>query len=117
MAYSNHFRGIIWTNHALERLSQRNMTQNMAFEAFSNADRVIPGKKAHTTEFQKRIDHYFATVIATKNEKDEWVVLSCWVDPPMPGSIDIKKRNDYLALKNSSGWKKIWLTIKQQLGF
>jgi hypothetical protein len=117
MSYSNHFGGVIWTNHALERLKQRNMTQNMAFEAFSNADRVIPGKKLHTTEYQKRINNYFVTVIATKNEKNEWILLSCWVDPPMPGSIDVKKRNNYLAYKNASGWRKIWLTLKEQLGF
>jgi hypothetical protein len=116
MANNNYYGGVIWTNHALDRLTQRNLDQNTAFEAFSNADRAIPGKKAHTTEFQKKFDTYFITVIATKNEKNEWVILSCWVDPPLPGSIDIKKRNNYLAWKKASGWKKVWLVLKKQLG-
>lgn len=116
MTQNNKYGGVIWTNHALERLNQRYMPQSMALEAFRTPDKTIPGKKAHTTEFQKKINNYYVTVIATKNEKNEWVLLSCWVDPPMPGSIDIKKRKAYLDYKNGSFWKKVWITVKQQFG-
>lgn len=116
MAHNNRYGGVIWTNHALERLTQRNLAQNMAFSAFSSPDRTVPGKKSHTTEFQKKIKKYFVTVIATKNDQNEWVVLSCWVDPPMPGSIDIAKKKAYREYQNASIWKKLWLTVKAQLG-
>jgi hypothetical protein len=116
MASNNRYGGVIWTNHALERLRQRNMPQSMALDAFHHPDSTSPGKKSHTTEFQKRMNNYFVTVIATKNDTKEWVILSCWVDPPMPGSIDIQKKKAYLEYRNGSIWKKIWITIRQQLG-
>lgn len=116
MKLNNKFGGVIWTNHAIERLKQRNLSQEMALAAFSSSDRAIPGKKAHTTEFQKKIDKYFVTVIATKNNQNEWIILSCWVDPPMPGSIDIAKRNAYREYQKASFWKKVWITVKAQLG-
>ncbi len=116
MALNNKFGGVIWTNHALERLAQRNLAQNLAYTAFISPDNKIPGKKAHTTEYQKKVQHYKITVIATKNEKNEHVILSCWVDPPMPGSIDIEKKRVYREYQKGSFWKKVWITIKVQLG-
>lgn len=116
MNTSQRFGGIIWTNHALERLHQRNLPQNLAFSAFSTPDRRIDGKKSGTFEFQRRIDGYFVTLIATQNEKKEWVVLSCWVDPPMPGSIDIEKQRRYREYQKASFWRKLWLTFKTQIG-
>lgn len=116
MSLNNKFGGLIWTNHALERLSQRNLKQDLAYLAFTNPDRTVPGKKSHTTEYQKRIQQYKVTVIATKNDKNEHVILSCWVDPPMPGSIDIEKNKMYREYQRGSFWKKVWITIKVQLG-
>ena len=116
MQISNRYGGLIWTNHALERLTQRNLSQEYAHLAFTHPDSTIRGKKPNTTEYQKQIDKYLVTVIATKNDRNEWVILSCWVDPPMAGSIDIQKQKAYKEFQRSSGWKKLWLTIKMQLG-
>lgn len=116
MALNNKYGGLIWTNHALERLSQRNLNQNYAFSAFTDPDRTVPGKKNNTTEYQKRIQQYKVTVIATKNDKNENVILSCWVDPPMPGSIDKEKNKMYREYQKGSFWKKLWITVKVQLG-
>ncbi len=116
MKLSQKYGGLIWTNHALERLKERNLPQDLAYAAFTSPDTSINGKKPQTIEYQKFVDHYKITVIATKNEKGEWIVLSCWIDPPMPGSIDIKKRQAYQEYQKATFWKKIWLTIKQQLG-
>ena len=112
----NYFGNIIWTNHALKRLNERQFPQEMALTAFKYPDEVIKNKDG-STEYKKRINNSFITTIAKQNEKKEWVVISCWIDPPIPGTDDYKKKRRYQEYRNSSGWKKLFLILKNQLGF
>ena len=116
MNYNKFFGNVIWTNHALERLGQRGLTQDLAYKSFRYADQSFPGKNKGTTEYQKRFGNSLVTIIATQNEKSEWLILSCWIDPPLPGSIDIKKNEYWKQYKKAGFWGKFWLTIKKQLG-
>lgn len=117
MGDSNFFGGIIWTNHALERLGQRGLSQNQVLLAFQNPDKTIPGKKRGTTEFHKKIGNSLLTIIASLNDKNEWIVLSCWIDPPLFGSTDWRKKEDYKKFQKASGFRKFFLVLRQQLGF
>lgn len=116
MHNNNHYGGIIWTNHALERLGQRGLTQKMALETFQSPDRVVQGKNAGTQEFQKKYNISLVTLIGKKNEKGEWLVLSVWIDPPLPGTMDDKKRKRYQAYQKASFWGKVFITVRDQLG-
>jgi hypothetical protein len=116
MNYNKFFGNVIWTNHALERLGQRGLTQDLAYKAFRYSDQSFPGKNKGTTEYQKRFGNSLVTIIATQNEKSEWLILSCWIDPPLPGSIDIKKNEYWKQYKKAGFWGKFWLTIKKQIG-
>lgn len=113
----NRYEGIIWTHHALSRLNERGLSQDMAFQTFRNADTSFPGKKTSTIEYRKQFGKSTVTVIATQNEKYEWIILSCWIDPPLYGTHDHKKREAYNRFKKASFWGKLWLTFKSQLGF
>lgn len=117
MSDNHYYGGLIWTNHALERLGQRGLTQEMAWQSFKNPDRSFSGKKIGTIEYQKRFNHSQVTIIAKKNEKNEWLILSCWIDPPLPGSIDAKKKEEYRKYQKAGFWGKFFLTCKKQLGF
>ncbi len=114
---SHDYGGAIWTNHALQRLSERGLSQAIAWDTFKYPDKVLEGKKTGTTEYQKRVGNSLATIIATQNEKKEWIILSCWIDPPLPGSIDHKKYAQYKNYQKASGFKKFLLILKQQLGW
>lgn len=116
MKYSTSYGNAIWTNHALERLGQRGLSQDMAWKAFQYPDRSLPGKNSGTTEYQKRFGPSLVTVIAAQNERKQWLILSCWIDPPLPGSIDIKKNEDWKKYRKAGFWGKFWLTLKKQLG-
>ena len=113
----NVYKGVIWTNHALERLDHRGLSQEMAYKALTSADTVQRGKKEKTTEFSKKFQSSLVTVIATQNEKKEWVVLSCWINPPLPGSAESQYKKKEHAYRRASGWVKVLLLIKKQLGF
>ncbi len=111
----SHYGGAIWTNHALERLGQRGLSQNLAWQAFSHPDKQLKGKKPDTVEFQKRVGGSLITIIAKQNEKREWIILSNWIDPPLPGTMDYYKKEEYKKYQKSSFWGKVFLTLKKQL--
>lgn len=115
---NNHYRNLIFTNHALERLKDRKLSELTAWEAFNNPDASSPGKQPGTTEYKKHFGKSTVTVIATQNEKkDGWVVLSAWIDPPYPGTKDYREKEHYKAYQKAGFWGKVWLTLKSQLGF
>ncbi|RJQ24419.1 hypothetical protein C4577_07965 [Candidatus Parcubacteria bacterium] len=117
MTNLRYYKGAIWTNHALERLDQRGLTQDLAAQAFNRPDNSIQGKKPGTIEFQKRVGKSLITIISKKNEKNEWIILSCWIDPPLPGSIDILKQEQYKKYQKAGFWKRLFISFKNQLGF
>lgn len=115
MAYNQNYKGIIWTNHALERLKQRRLDQEIAWKAFNNPDTSVKGKQSGTMEYQKKFGKSLVTIIATKNDKREWIILSCWVDPPMEGSIDIQKKKDYIKYQKAGFWGRLWIDVRKQV--
>jgi len=121
MSNSQYYGGAIWTNHALERLLQRGLSQDMAFQAFSTPDKSFAGKQTGTTEFQKQFGIHKVTIIAKPNEKREWIILSAWIDPPMLGTQDARKQESYKKFqknyRNASGWQKMGMLFLKQLKY
>lgn len=117
MGAKQDYGGLIWTNHVLLQLTDRGIKQEMAFETFKSPDSSRNGKTPDSFEFRKKFDKYTVTLIAKKNEKNEWVVLSCWINPPLPGTKDARQKADYKKYQKSSGLQKFLLTFKKQLGF
>ena len=110
-----HYKGAIYTNHALERLDDRGLTQDMAAETFRYPDKRISGKNPGSYEYTKKYQNSTVTVIAKQNEKGEWLILSVWIDPPLYGTKDYQKKQDYLASRRAGFWGKLWYVIKRQL--
>ena len=110
-----YFAGAIWTHHALERLSDRKLSQEKAGLAFTTPDKIIHGKEAGSTEFQKQFGSHLITIIAKQNDKKEWIIVSCWVDPPFPGTKDYQKKELYKEYRRAGFWRKVWLALRQQL--
>lgn len=111
-----YFKGAIWTNHALSRLSERGLTQDIAAHTFNSPEKTTNGREAGTYQYHRRFDRSLVTVVARQNEKSEWIVLSCWADPPIKGSGDYERKIANRAYHSSSGWRKLWIILKRQLG-
>lgn len=118
---------IVFTNHSIQRLKERGITGEMVWQAVKVPDMQTPGKEKHTTEFIKRIGDRKITCVGKKNDIGEWVILSAWMDPPLEGTRDHKKRKAYLKdleknheyskkMGKASFWGKLWLTFKKQAG-
>ncbi len=116
MLYKQYYGNLIWTNHAILRMKNRGLPQDMAREAFLHPDKTISGKTHGSFEYQKHLDHSLVTIIAKQNDKYEWVVLSAWIDPPFPGSADAKQKASYQHYQKAGFWGKLWLTLRKQMG-
>lgn len=112
----SYYGGVIWTNHVLERIGQRGITQDLVLQTFQRPDRSFPGRQSGTTEYRKRFQASTVTVIAKQNDRSEWLILSAWIDPPLPGTADAKKKEEWKKYQRASFWGKIWMEVLRQLG-
>ncbi len=77
----NHFGGAIWTNHALQRLAQRGIKQGDAWAAWKNPEQSRYAKAQGAWVYYKTYGNSRIEVVAKKNEKGEWIILSVWSKP------------------------------------
>lgn len=75
----NKYLNLIFTNHAITRLYNRGISQEKAYEVFTHPDGQIPGKTPGSVKFYKSYGPQRIELIAKKNNKNEWIVLSSWV--------------------------------------
>lgn len=76
----NHYGGVIWTNHAIERMRQRGIKQGDAWATWNRPEQSRKGSGAgsgawvyYRTWGSQRIE-----VVAKQNERGEWVIISVW---------------------------------------
>jgi len=78
------FGGLIWTNHALDRLRQRGIKQGDAWVTWKNPDQSRYAKSHGTWIYHKNINGQQVEVVAKQNDrpaqagKKEWLILSVW---------------------------------------
>jgi hypothetical protein len=109
------YGGVIWTNHALQRLSERGLSQKMAWTAFQYPEDSIKLDGSGTMEYRKSFGNSVVTVVAKKNDHRQWVIVSCWINPPIPGTIDARKKAWYKKFRAAGFWGKFWMEIKRAI--
>ncbi len=101
------YGGVIWTNHAIERLEQRGIKQGDAYATFMRPDESRPGNKRGTYVYYKTWKYVGRNgrerceqieVVATK-EGGRWIILSVWSKPV--------RRHRRRKGGSKSIWKKI----------
>lgn len=77
----NKFGNIIWTNHALQRLSERGIKQGDAWATWRRPDQSRFASTKDAWVFYKTWGKRKIEVVAKQNERKEWIVLSVWDKP------------------------------------
>ncbi len=76
----NKYGGVVWTNHALQRLRERNVKQGDAWATWNRPEQSRKGVSGNWVYYRtygnERIE-----VVAKQNEKKEWLILSVWSKP------------------------------------
>src|SRR5260221_8321029 len=89
---NNKYGGVIWTNHALERLRERGIKQSDALATFNRPDQSRKGSNERGSwVYFKTFGKDRIEVVAKKNEKGEWIVLSVWSKPVYPNQVSRRK--------------------------
>ena len=104
----NNFGGVIWTNHALERMNERGIKQRDAWATWRNPEQSRKANISGAWVYYRTYGNEKIEVVAKKNEKREWIVLSVWSRPVYESSAKQDKSE-----KPQPIWK---LIIKQILG-
>lgn len=81
-----HYGGVVWTNHALDRLKQRGITQKDAWATWRFPDQSRYARSRGAWVYLKTVSQRKIEVVAKKNEKREWLILSVWTKDIYPQS-------------------------------
>lgn len=109
-------KNYIWTNHALTRLNERKIPKELVIQALTNPDRTN-SKIDNGVEYIKKIENQTVAAIVKENESGEKIIVSVWMNPPLIGTKDFKRRQRYYQMQNATFLKKFWLTFLTQIGF
>ena len=72
------FGGVIWTNHAIRRMKERGISQSDAWSTWSRPDQSRYATIKGAWIYYKTYGDQKIEVVAKKNEKGEWLILSVW---------------------------------------
>lgn len=74
----NHYGGVIWTNHALDRLRERGISQGDALYTFNNPQKSRFAQSKGAWIYYRAYGSNRIEIVAKKNEKGEWLIISVW---------------------------------------
>lgn len=96
------FGGVVWTNHALDRLRERGIAQGDAWATFQRPDQSRYAATKGAWVYYKIYGDQKIEVVAKQNDKKEWVILTVWsrpVDGRSPyGGNEKKKKHSLFGL-------------------
>jgi len=72
------FGGVIWTNHALQRLKERGIKQGDAWATWRRPDQSRYAQSRGAWVYYKTYGNQKIEVVARKNERGKWVIVSVW---------------------------------------
>ena len=92
------FGGVIWTNHAIQRLYDRDIKQGDAWATWRNPEQSRYAALKGSWIYYRTYGDTRIEVVAKQNEKKEWIILSVWSK-----KIYLKNTN---IVNNSNSWLK-----------
>lgn len=78
----NRYLNVVFTKHVINRLYNRGISQSDAWQTFQHPDGSLPGKIPGSRKFYKKFGQKKIEIVAKKNEKGEWVILTGWIKHP-----------------------------------
>jgi len=75
---NNDFGNVIWTNHALQRLKERGISQSDAWATWSRPEQSRYAQSKGAWVFYRTYNGEKIEVVSKKNEKGQWIILSVW---------------------------------------
>lgn len=100
MSTSKTYGGVIWTNHAIQRLHERNIKQSDAWATWRNPDHSRYAESQGGWVYSRKVHKEIIEVVAKQNEKKEWLILSVWSKPSYGEYNRPVERSFFARVKN-----------------
>lgn len=75
------FGGVIWTNHAMDRLRERGISQGDAWATFQRPEQSRYAATKGAWVYYKTYGSDKIEVVAKQNERKQWIILTVWSRP------------------------------------
>ena len=103
------FGGVVWTNHALDRLRERAISQGDAWATFQRPDQSRYAAAKGAWVYYKTYSDQKIEVVAKQNDRKEWVILTVWSRP-------VDGRSPYADNKKKKKHSLFGLILRRLLG-
>lgn len=90
------FGGLIWTNHALQRLEERGIKQGDAWATLSHPQESRYAATKGAWVFYRTYGSNRIEVVASQNKEKKWVVLSVWSKSVFPEKERVHHGSSFL---------------------
>lgn len=75
------FGGVVWTDHALQRLRERGIKQGDAWATFQRPEQSRYATTRGAWIYYKTYGDSKIEVVAKQNERKQWIILTVWSRP------------------------------------
>lgn len=72
------YGGVIWTNHALARLTERGIKQGDAWAVWNRPDQSRFSSTQDAWIYYRTWNDTKIEIVARQNEEKKWIILSVW---------------------------------------
>ena len=83
-----HYKNLIFTDHALERMRLRTISQDQVRQVLAHPEKTFPSNKPEQIKFIRNLSHRTIHVVGKYLEdQKKWLIISVWVrgeDDPIP---------------------------------
>lgn len=91
------FGGVIWTNHAMDRMRERGIKQGDAWATFNRPEQSKKGASGNWVYYRNWGGEQIE-VVAKQNEKRQWLILSVWSRRVSFKSHQLQKKTSFWRL-------------------
>jgi hypothetical protein len=83
-----HYQNLIFTDHALDRLKLRTISQHQVQQVLAHPEKTFPSDKPNQIKFIRSLNNRTIHIVAKHlKDKNKWLIISVWVrgeDDPVP---------------------------------
>ncbi len=91
------YGGVIWTNHALQRLNERGIKQGDAWATWNRPEqsRAGSGSQQGAWVYYRTYGDERIEVVAKQDEYKKWIILSVWSRKVSPGYKPVRQKKSF----------------------
>lgn len=92
------YGGIIWTNHALQRLNERGIKQGDAWAVWNRPDESRYSNTKDAWIYYKTWKNERIEVVAKQNQLKKWIILSVWSKKVISPNSEVRQSISLLTM-------------------